>query len=83
MSLKLFPRVLLTAIVRESVIGNHTDLNKVTCQVQLDMDWLCSGTAAIETGCLVEKMIVELTSETSPWILVFPDQDTRVLCPHS
>jgi len=46
------------------------------------MDWLCSGTAAIETGCLVEKMIVELTSETSPWILVLPDQDTRVLRPH-
>ena len=57
----------------ERVTWNQTDLKEVTCQVQLDMDWLCSGTAAIETGCLVEKMIVELTSEASPWILVLPD----------
>ncbi|CAH2038516.1 unnamed protein product [Thlaspi arvense] len=61
---------------------SHTDASIATSDSSLEVVFTTcacqNGTAAIEAGCLVEKMIVELASETSPGVLVLPDQDTRV-----
>uniref|UniRef100_A0A0A9EU23 Uncharacterized protein n=1 Tax=Arundo donax TaxID=35708 RepID=A0A0A9EU23_ARUDO len=46
------------------------------------MNRFSSTAATIKPSSLVLEMIIELPSQSSPWILCLPNQNTCKLCPH-